>query len=213
MQPTRGEQFNVVSDEGFINPQEQFSAAGLGLTLKYSWQNRDLTGSYYSRDEKKLIFRKYPDVALEYQWADKNAFDSEFDFQKLSIQLKQKVRMQKLGYLQYFVEAGKTFGTVPYPYLNVPFGNQLLFNDDYAFNLMLFLEYVSDQFVNVHLQHHFRRAHPQPHSANQQTEMAVGHFRKSLLGHAVGEKRSGKIPVAGQRFGFEQRLLRGGFWN
>ena len=63
--------------------------------------------------------------------------------------------MQKLGYFQYNLEAGKTFGTVPYPYLNIPFGNQLVLHDDAAFNLMNFLEYASDRYVTLHVQHHF----------------------------------------------------------
>ncbi len=152
--PTNNATFEI-NDNGTILQQESFQANGVALTLKYSWQNRDVSGEFYTRDERKLVFRKYPEVGVEWRWADKDVFQGDLNFQKLSVQLKQKVRMQKLGYFQYNLEAGKTFGTVPYPFLNIPFGNQLILHDDVAFNLMNFLEYVSDEYVMLHVQHHF----------------------------------------------------------
>ncbi|MEO7990299.1 MAG: DUF5686 family protein, partial [Chryseolinea sp.] len=152
--PTNNETFKV-NDNGSIVQQEGFLANGIAVTLKYSWQNRDVNGEFYSREERKIVFRKYPDIGIEWRWADKDVFFSGLNFQKLSMQLKQKVRLQKLGYFQYNVEAGKTFGTVPYPYLNIPFGNQLVLHDDVAFNLMNFLEYASDKYISLHVQHHF----------------------------------------------------------
>lgn len=144
-----------LEDTGLVlisNPE--YSARGIDLTFKYSWQNSDLIGSFYS-SESKNYFRKYPDIAVQWKWADKDMFNSALSFQKISIQLKQNVRMNKLGYSRFYVEAGKTFGTVPYPYLNIPFANQLVFHDDYAFNLMNFLEYASDKFVTATVHHHF----------------------------------------------------------
>jgi hypothetical protein len=138
-----------------IQSVSSYNASGIYATLKYSYQKKDMNGNYYSNDDTKLIFRKFPDLAVEWKLADKGLFNSGLNFNKVSFQLKQNVRLQKLGYLQYYLEAGKTWGTVPYPYLNIPFGNQLIFQDDYAFNLMNFLEYASDQFVSAHVQHHF----------------------------------------------------------
>ncbi len=152
--PTNNETFEI-NDNGNMVQQEAFKANGVAITLKYSWQNRDVHGEFYLREERKIVFRKYPDIGIEWRWADKDAFQSDLNFQKLSLQLKQKVRLQKLGYFQYTLEAGKTFGTVPYPYLNIPFGNQLVLHDDAAFNLMNFLEYASDTYVTLHVQHHF----------------------------------------------------------
>lgn len=145
---------NTFTETGVAEPVEEYNAAGVGLTLKYSWQNSGVTGEFYTA-EKKNYFRKFPDVAIQWRWADKEYFNSGLNFQKVNIQLRQNVRMNKLGYTRYYVEAGKTFGTVPYPYLNIPFANQIVFHDDYAFNLMNFLEYASDRFMTATLHHHF----------------------------------------------------------
>ncbi len=152
--PTRDNIF-FTTNEGINTPVSSFNATGVGLTFKFIYQKSDIDGRFYSDDDSKPMFRKYPDLALEWRRADKRLFNSGLDFTKLNIMLKQNFRLQKLGYVQYYIEAGKTWGTVPYPYLNIPFGNQLVLQDDYAFNLMNFLEYASDEFVSATVQHHF----------------------------------------------------------
>jgi len=52
-------------------------------------------------------------------------------------------------------EAGKTFGAVPLALLNVVPGNQTFFNIRGTFNTMNFYEFVSDQYVTMHLNHNF----------------------------------------------------------
>jgi hypothetical protein len=151
--PTGTNQFLQVTD-GVTQVAPEYHAAGLDVTLRYSWQNPDITGEFYNV-EKKNHFRKYPDITFQWKMGDKEIFKSDFHFRKVNIQLRQNVRLNKLGYTRYYIEAGKTFGTVPYPYLNIPFANQLVFHDDYAFNLMNFLEYVSDQYVTATVHHHF----------------------------------------------------------
>lgn len=152
--PTQNKNFIVLSDGGIVNPVTTFNATGIGVTFKYAYQDAGINGKFYSKDAK-LVFRKFPDLAMDWRIADRNLFNSGLTFSKLNIILKQNIRLRKIGYLQYYIEAGKTWGTVPYPYLNIPFGNQLVFQDDYAFNLMNFLEYAADQHVTAYVQQHF----------------------------------------------------------
>jgi hypothetical protein len=152
--PTRNRLFEEINDKAF-SFVKSYTARGIGATLKFSYQKNDLDGKFYSSDESKVVYRKFPDVAFEWQWADKRAFNSSVSFVKYNLSIKQNVRLQKLGYLQYYIEAGRTLGAVPYPFLNIPFGNQLVFQDDYAFNLMNFLEYASDKYALAYVQHHF----------------------------------------------------------
>lgn len=145
--------FKSLDNNNHLDSSANYFTSGLDLTLKYSWQNKDINGNFYNKGDSKNTFKKFPDIALQWKLADKN-LGSEFNFQKLKISFKQQIRTQKLGYFIYYVEAGKTFNTVPYPYLDLPFANQLVIMDEYAFNLMNFLEYASDQYVSVHLEQH-----------------------------------------------------------
>jgi len=152
--PTVGFNFNTFDATGNGGKLANYYSSGLDLTFKYSWQNKDINGSFYDKKDIKNYFRKLPDFALQFKIADKNLFGSEFNFQKIKASIRQQIRVKKLGYFKYYIEAGKTFGVVPYPYLDIPFANQLVLLDDYAFNLMNFLEYASDEYVAVHIEQH-----------------------------------------------------------
>lgn len=134
---------------------DRYRTAGIRATLKFSYLYYDIKGSFYDKKDLYREIRKYPDVAFQYEYADKNFFGSSYDYQKLKLSIRQKVDAKKLGYFQYNVEGGMTIGTVPHVSLDMPFGNQLLFADDYAFNLMRFMEFAADRYVTVHLSHHF----------------------------------------------------------
>jgi hypothetical protein len=151
--PTGANQFFGISNDTFVSHSE-YNAAGIEATFKYSWQNNDMLGTFYN-DDTKIYFRKYPDIAVQWKWADQSTFNSGLDFQKVNVLFRQNVRLNKLGYSRYTIEAGKTFGIVPYPYLNIPFANQLVFHDDVSFNLMNFLEYASDRYITATFHHHF----------------------------------------------------------
>lgn len=153
MTPIKNVYYETFNSTGVIEHQANYYTSGFDLTLKYSWQNKNINGNFYNKKEFKNTFKKYPDIALQWKIADKN-LGSQFNFQKLKISLKQQIRLQKLGYLKYYIEAGKTFNTVPYPYLDLPFSNQLVVLDEYAFNLMNFMEYASDEYVSAHLEQH-----------------------------------------------------------
>jgi hypothetical protein len=52
-------------------------------------------------------------------------------------------------------EVGKIWGTVPYPLLNLHPGNETYAYDIYAFNLMNYLEFGSDEYIMGTATHHF----------------------------------------------------------
>lgn len=190
--PTGGNKFSFLDENGTIDYQNEYKATGLGLTLKYSYQNTDLSGAYNDRKEKAVSFRKLPDLAIDWQMADKAMFASEFDFQKISFRLKQAVRTKKLGYFRYVLESGKTFGTVPYPYMNIPYGNEMLIHDELAFNLMNFLEYTSDEFATAHLEQHFDGLIMDRIPLLNKLKWRLFAFGKGYWGNTTSENNQGK---------------------
>jgi hypothetical protein len=116
---------------------------------------KQITGDFYDKKDLFRENRKYPDVAFSYEYVDKAIFKSDYDYQKLKLNIHQRVNAKKLGYFNYSIEAGKTFGTVPHTSLDIPFGNQLIFNDEIAFNLLRFMEFGVDQYIALQFNHHF----------------------------------------------------------
>ena len=44
---------------------------------------------------------------------------------------------------------------MPYHFLQIPFANEVVINDKIAYNLMNYLEFINDEFVQFQLEHHF----------------------------------------------------------
>ncbi len=152
--PTLDNNYIRLTETGF-DTVANYMASGLGITFKFRYLENNVKGKMVERRVMQLPFLRFPEIAFDFRFADKNVLGSQFDFQKLKLQIQQKVRAGKAGYFHYLIAGGKTFGTVPFPFLDIPYGNQLLLNDDRAFNLMQFMEYGADQYVEFNLQHHF----------------------------------------------------------
>ncbi|MDH5476471.1 MAG: DUF5686 and carboxypeptidase regulatory-like domain-containing protein [Cyclobacteriaceae bacterium] len=154
IRPTDTVTFRSYSETGSIQNDYNYAVSGLDFTLKFNWQNKNIRGIVYDKDDVKKSFRKFPDVMLHYKYAG-NEFGSSLNFSKIKGFINQQVRLKNIGYFKYYIEAGKTFGVVPYPFLDTPFSNQLVLSDDFGFNLMNCLEFVADQYVMANVQHHF----------------------------------------------------------
>jgi hypothetical protein len=98
---------------------------------------------------------RYPILYLSYTKGLKNVLNSDFDFQKLQFFYKQRFQVGGFGKLKYAVEIGKTFNDVPLSLMDVVPGNQTPFTASRTFDLLDYYEFVTDQYVSVHLEHNF----------------------------------------------------------
>lgn len=152
--PTLDNQYIRLTDSG-LDTVANYRASGLSFTFKFRYLEDEVKAVFTERRVMQIPFLRFPEVAVDFRFADKKTLGSQFDFQKIRLQLQQKVRAGKAGYFHYLIAGGKTFGNVPFPFLDIPYGNQLILNDDRAFNLMQFMEYATDQYVEFNVQHHF----------------------------------------------------------
>ncbi len=97
----------------------------------------------------------YPIVQLSYTYGMPNAFKSDYEYHKLVLNVSQWFHFATIGWSKYLVEAGKIWGTLPYPLLRIHDGNQTFFYDDYSSNLMNYYEFASDTWVSASYTHHF----------------------------------------------------------
>jgi hypothetical protein len=63
--------------------------------------------------------------------------------------------MSVLGYSDVIMETGKIFGKVPYPYLDIHRANQTYSYQISSYNMMNFLEFVSDEYASLNVDHCF----------------------------------------------------------
>jgi hypothetical protein len=96
-----------------------------------------------------------PIFTLRYTLGLRNALGGDFAYQRIAVSMKHSFRMGVLGRSYYTIGAGIIPGTVPYPLLYTPLGNESSFYVGNAYNLMNYFEFVCDQWATVQFEHNF----------------------------------------------------------
>lgn len=111
---------------------------------------------YQGLDYKTTVFTKYPVFQLNYTFGLKNVLNSDYEYQKVSLQIFKRFYLSVLGYSDVEINGGKVFGKgLPFPLLTMHRANQTYSYQLYSYNLMNFLEFVSDQYVSINIDHNF----------------------------------------------------------
>lgn len=98
---------------------------------------------------------KWPVIQLQYVEGLKGVFGSQYQYRKASINIDDRLRWGIFGYTNYILEAGKTWGTVPYPLMMLHPGNETYVYDWSAYNMMNYFEFASDMYATATIIHHF----------------------------------------------------------
>lgn len=101
------------------------------------------------------VITKYPIFQLSYIQGVDGLFNGEYTFSKLKFNVFKRFYLGPLGYTNTEIETGKIFGEIPFPLMFVHRANQTYSYQLRSYNLMNFLEFVSDEYVSLYLEHHF----------------------------------------------------------
>jgi hypothetical protein len=101
------------------------------------------------------IFTKYPIFTLSAAAGVKGLLGGQYNYQKVDLRIEKRNYMGRLGYADATFEAGYTFGQVPFPLLTVHRANQTFAYQLNSYNMMNFLEFVSDRYASFTWVHHF----------------------------------------------------------
>ncbi len=123
----------------------------LKLTTRFAFNEKFVMGEF----ERISIGTDYPIITLGFTAGLQGVFDGEYNYYKLNLGIEHTLPLNPFGDLRYIIDAGKVFGKAPYPFLQLHEGNQTYAFDDYAFNLMNYYEFVSNEYASLMLEHHF----------------------------------------------------------
>jgi hypothetical protein len=121
----------------------------LGVRFAY---NDKYVESVFTRTS---VGTKAPVIQLQYVEGLKGVFGSQYNYRRLSINLDDRLRFGIFGYTNYILEAGKTWGRVPFPLMTLHPGNETYVYDWSAFNMMNYFEFASDMYATATIIHHF----------------------------------------------------------
>lgn len=131
------------------NPSNSTTSSEVGLELRYAYKEKYIEGQYL----RVNIGSKYPVIDLEVDAGIKDILNSGYQYQKARLSITEDINIPPLGHLYYNVFAGKYFGTLPYPLLEIHPGNEYLYYNQYAFEMMNNYEFLSDQYAGFNIEH------------------------------------------------------------
>lgn len=100
------------------------------------------------------IITKYPIFNFRYVKGIRGLLGGQYDYSLVNLSMRKRFYMTQLGFNDFNIETGYAFGNIPYPLLFVHRANQTyaLFLNSY--NMMNFMEFVSDKYVAINTDHH-----------------------------------------------------------
>lgn len=130
---------------------EKISSATITLNTRWQQNERYVEGQF----ERVSMGSKWPEVNVDII----KSFDfmgGDYDYWELKFNYYHKFNINPFGFSRLIVDAGKIFGTVPYPLLRLHEGNETYAFERYGFNMMNYYEFASDQYASLTLEHHFQ---------------------------------------------------------
>lgn len=127
------------------------NVTSVSFNMRFAYQEKFVSGKV----DRISLGSEYPIIQTNFTVGLKDVFGSDFSFQKFNIRVDDRLPLAPFGYTYWVLGAGKTWGVVPYPLLEIHPGNETYFYDYAAFNLMNYFEFVSDYYLSAYATHHF----------------------------------------------------------
>lgn len=133
------------------NVVDNITTSTMSIALRYAPHEQ----FYQGKSFRKPMHNEYPILQVRYERSFKGFLHSDYSFQKLTVNIFKRLNLSPIGYSNLEIEAGKVFGTVPYPLLEIHRANQTFSYQMQSYNLMNFLEFVSDEYASINYTHFF----------------------------------------------------------
>jgi hypothetical protein len=110
---------------------------------------------YQGRVYRVPFPNQYPIFSLQYMAGFKGVLGSNYTYQDVTLSIFKRFYLSALGYTDVTLSGVYVGGKLPFPLLGILPANQTYIYQPDSYNLMNFLEFVSDHYVGVDVEHHF----------------------------------------------------------
>ncbi|MFK7775313.1 MAG: DUF5686 family protein [Saprospiraceae bacterium] len=136
--------FDYFENEVIEKSLGEIDVSEASLMLRWAPNEEFLQGRNYRTN----LFNRYPIFTLNYQMGVPDLFGSDYDYHRVTLNIFKKFNFSFLGIAHVYLEGGKMFGDVPFNLMFLPRANQTYSYQTFSYNMMNFLEFVSDQYVS-----------------------------------------------------------------
>jgi hypothetical protein len=139
-----------ISQSGVVIPYVQTTEVTLGFHFESGRR-------FFSSNFRRFRIRNYnPAIDVQLTAAPKGVFGNKFNYVKLRAKLSHFLTTNPFGYNIYSIEACRTLGKAPWPFLEVMSGNESYGLYKYAYNMMNYYEFVADQYISLSTEQHLQ---------------------------------------------------------
>lgn len=121
------------------------------VQFRFAYLEKFLENTYY----RTSLGSDYPIVAVKFTKGIPGVLGSSYNYWKVSGSVSDNLDVSPYGKFSFNAFAGKTFGTLPYLFLDIAPGNEMYYYNKYSFNLMNKYEFIHDQYAGISVEHHF----------------------------------------------------------
>lgn len=140
---------NIVNNT--VHPVDYVKTSELSMELRYAPNERFYQGKIY----RTPVIGPDPIFTLRYTQGIKGLLGGEYNYQNLTGNIQKRFYLSQLGYSDVTAEGGYIFGQAPFPLLTIHRANQTYAYQLNSYNLMNFLEFVSDHYASLNIDHCF----------------------------------------------------------
>ena len=140
----------VDGQDNVIDPE--IISSEISLNTRFAYNEKFLMGEF----ERVSLGSKYPILDLDLIFGVKGIWEAEYNYQKIRLNISDKIEVPPAGYLKYSLDLGKIYGDLPYPLLELHKGNETYAFDYFAFNMMNYYEFASDEWASLFVEHHLQ---------------------------------------------------------
>lgn len=128
-----------------------FNTFETSLRLRFAYLERFLENTF----SRISLGSPLPIAEVKYTKGTSGVLGSGYNYHKLSVGVSNYSKIPPFGNIYYNVFAGKTYGALPYLFLDIAPGNEIYYYNSHAFNMMNRYEFVHDQYAGFNFEHNF----------------------------------------------------------
>ena len=128
---------------------EPLNTFEVSINLRFAFLEKFFETTFY----RTSLGSDFPIIDFKYTRGIPGVLQSSYQYDKIYASISNYMKIPPLGNIYYNVFAGKTFGTLPFPMLNIAPGNETYYYNQYAFSLMNKYQYLLDRFAGLNFEH------------------------------------------------------------
>ena len=128
---------------------EPLNTFEVSVNLRFAYLEKFFENTFY----RTSLGSDYPIIDFKYTRGIPGVLKSSYQYDKIFASISDYMKIPPYGSIYYNIFGGRTFGTLPFPLLNVAPGNETYYYNQYAFSLMNKFQYLQDRYIGINFEH------------------------------------------------------------